>query len=69
LSVAEGTYHQALEQAISEAAERMHQQRIERAQRRYLAAIKTLAQVRRMDLPTLQVNIGEKQVNVAGASR
>ncbi len=69
LSVAEGSYHQTLEQAMSEAAERMHQQRIERAQRRYLAAIKTLAQVRRMDLPTLQVNIGEKQVNVAGASR
>ncbi len=29
-------------------------------------AIKTLARARRMDLPALQVNIGERQVNVAG---
>ena len=36
------------------------------AQRRYLRACETLARVRKLRLPTLQVNIGEKQVNVAG---
>lgn len=42
---------------------------IDRAQRRYLAAIKTLAQVRKLGLPAMQVNIaadGGKQVNVSG---
>ena len=34
---------------------------IDRAQRRYLSAIKTLAVVRRLALPTLQVNIAQKQ--------
>ena len=39
---------------------------IDKAQRRYLAAIKTLAQIRKLGLPALQVNIateGGKQVN------
>ena len=35
-------------------------------QKRYLASIKTLAQVRRLLRPSIQVNIAEKQVNVAG---
>jgi hypothetical protein len=41
-------------------------QRIERAQRRYLSAIKALVQVRMLVVPAVQVNIGEKQINVAG---
>jgi hypothetical protein len=36
------------------------------AQKRYLAAIKTLALVRKLAVPVLQVNIARKQVNVAG---
>lgn len=40
------------------------QRRAETAQRRLLAAVKALATVRRLALPILQVNIGEKQVNV-----
>ena len=36
------------------------------AQKRYLAAIKTLALVRKLAIPVLQVNIARKQVNVAG---
>lgn len=36
------------------------------AQRRYLAAIRTLAEVRKLLGPTIQVNIAEQQVNVAG---
>jgi hypothetical protein len=38
---------------------------IERAQRRYLGAIKALAQVRKLGVPAVQVNIGEKQINMA----
>ncbi len=37
-----------------------------RAHRRLLSAIKTLATVRKLALPVLQLNIGEKQINVAG---
>jgi hypothetical protein len=44
-----------------------YQQSIDRAQKRYLAAIKTLAVVRKLALPVLQVNIARQQVNVAGA--
>ncbi|HZQ34669.1 MAG TPA: hypothetical protein VFD32_01970, partial [Dehalococcoidia bacterium] len=39
---------------------------VERAERRYFAAIRSLAQVQRLLAPAVQVNIGEKQINVAG---
>jgi hypothetical protein len=42
-----------------------HLKRQESAQRRYLSAIKALAQVRRLLTPSIQVNIAEQQVNVA----
>jgi hypothetical protein len=42
-----------------------YQKRAERAHRRFLAAVKTLATVRRLRLPALQVNIAGRQVNVA----
>lgn len=38
----------------------------DRAQRRLLRSVKTLAEVRKLLRPTLQVNIADKQVNVAG---
>ncbi len=38
-----------------------YQRRIERAQRRYLAAIKALAQLRRLAVPVVQVNIARQQ--------
>jgi hypothetical protein len=41
------------------------QRRIDRAHHRFLTAVRTLAQVRKLALPTLQVNIGANQVNVA----
>jgi hypothetical protein len=44
-----------------------YQRSISSAQKRYLAAIKTLALVRKMAIPVLQVNIAKKQVNVAGS--
>lgn len=43
-----------------------HEERRDRAHRRYLSAIKTLASVRKLALPVLQVNIAKKQVNMAG---
>ena len=42
------------------------EKRLTAAQRRYLRAIETLTNVRKMNLPAIQVNIGENQVNVAG---
>jgi hypothetical protein len=41
------------------------QRRMTYAHKRYLSAIKTLALVRKLNLPVLQVNIARKQVNVA----
>lgn len=43
-----------------------HQRRQDRAHKRYLSAIKTLAVVRKLAVPVLQLNIARKQVNVAG---
>jgi hypothetical protein len=45
-----------------------YQRRMDRAHKRYLSAIKTLALVRKLALPVLQVNIARRQVNVAGAA-
>jgi hypothetical protein len=43
-----------------------HRKRIDQAERRYLRAIKALAQVRRLRMPAVQVNIAERQINVGG---
>ena len=45
-----------------------HLKRQDRAHRRFLSAMKTLAMIRKLGLPVLQVNIGENQVNVANAT-
>jgi len=42
-----------------------YQRCISAAQKRYLSAIKTLAVVRKLTIPMVQVNIARKQVNVA----
>jgi hypothetical protein len=42
------------------------ERRLSMAQRRYLSACETLAKIRKMAIPALQLNIGDKQVNVAG---
>ena len=42
----------------------LYQRRLDRAHKRYLSAIRTLAQIRKLG-PTVQVNIAEQQVNVA----
>jgi hypothetical protein len=45
-----------------------YQRSLSSAQKRYLAAIKTLAMVRKLAVPALQVNIARKQVNIAGGN-
>jgi len=42
-----------------------NQRRMDATNRRFLAAVKTLALVRKLAVPVLQVNIAKKQVNVA----
>jgi hypothetical protein len=42
----------------------LHCRRTESAQKRYLSAIKTLAQVRRYAIPVIQVNVGDQQLNI-----
>ena len=42
------------------------ERRLSIAQRRYLAACETLAKIRKMAVPALQLNFGDKQINVAG---
>jgi hypothetical protein len=41
-----------------------HQRRMDATNRRFLAAIKTLALVRKLAVPALQINLAKKQVNV-----
>lgn len=44
-----------------------HREKVrDRAHRRLLQAIKTLARIRKMAVPVVQVNVAERQVNVAG---
>jgi hypothetical protein len=43
-----------------------YQRAITLAQRRYVSALTSLAAVRKLALPSLQVNIGGQQINVAG---
>jgi hypothetical protein len=42
------------------------QDQVDRAQRRFLAALRLLAAVRKLPRPAMQVNIGDQQVNVSG---
>jgi len=42
-----------------------YQKRLDRAHKRHLSAIKTLAQIRKLG-PAVQINIAEKQINTAG---
>ena len=61
LHYAEALYVQHLEK-LTLRQDEFFQQRISKAQARYLSAIRTLAQVRRLGVPAVQVNIGQQQV-------
>ncbi|MFO0850679.1 MAG: hypothetical protein U0871_19295 [Gemmataceae bacterium] len=43
------------------------QRAVDRAHRRYLSALKTLAAIRRLAVPAIQVNVARRQVNLAAA--
>jgi len=43
-----------------------YQRRMNHSHKRYLSALKTLALVRKLAVPVLQVNIAKKQTNIAG---
>jgi hypothetical protein len=66
LSLCETLYAEKSKQSISLPLATYHQKSIAMAQKRYLDAIKALAQIRKLQLPaTIQVNIADKQVNIA----
>jgi hypothetical protein len=46
-----------------------HQRKIDKAHARYLSALRTFAQVRKLAVPTFQLNIAKNQVNVAGSEQ
>jgi hypothetical protein len=65
LQVQEADFRYAQTQSCSIEEANYHLKRQDRAHRRFLSAMKTLAQVRKLAVPALQVNIGQNQVNVA----
>jgi hypothetical protein len=65
LVIAEGAYYRSLTGGLDQHEDEWHQKRVERAQRRHLAAVKVLGQVRKLGAPVVQVNIAEKQINLA----
>ena len=65
LSYAETIYAQHMQDLSLRQAE-FHEQWMSKAQARYLSAIRTLAQVRRLGVPAVQINVAEQQVNLTG---
>jgi hypothetical protein len=59
-------YQRRLNGTLSLEQAAFYDKQAERAQRRFLRAMTTLAHVRKLLSPTVQVNIAEQQVNVAG---
>jgi hypothetical protein len=58
----ERTYENTGGMTLAQAA--FHQRKIDRAHARFLSAVRTLAQVRKLALPALQINVARNQVNV-----
>jgi hypothetical protein len=58
----------AVKDSMSVEMANYYQRSLSSAQKRYLAAIKTLAAVRKLAVPALQVNIAKRQVNIAGGN-
>ncbi len=65
LQVIEQQYSNVMAESVTLPQGDYWEHRLSAAQRRYLRACETLARIRKMQLPTLQVNIGQQQVNVA----
>ena len=63
---ADTQYAQRLAVGMSFKESEFHQRRCERANRQLLRSIQTLATVRRLLTPVVQLNVAEQQINVAG---
>jgi hypothetical protein len=59
-------HHLANAKDLPSRREEFHHRRIDAAHRRYMSSLRTLAQIRKLDLPAVQVNIGGNQVNITG---
>ena len=66
LDLAEQAYSRATAQDHSFALGEYWDRLLSAAQRRYLRAVETLARIRRLGVRTVQINLAEQQVNVAG---
>ena len=65
LDYVESLFAAKTREGMSAGAVAMYQQWLDRAHGRYLTAVKMLALVRKLAIPPVQVNVAEKQVNVA----
>jgi alcohol dehydrogenase class IV len=63
---ADFAYARALKELSSKEVE-FYQRRQDRATRQYLKALRSLAEVRRLLVPLVQLNVAENQVNIAAA--
>jgi hypothetical protein len=61
----EASYEQARDLSLRQAD--FHQRRIDAAHKRFLSAVRTLAQIRKLALPAVQINLAKNQVNVASS--
>ncbi len=68
LGLVEYWHTKYLEDAHTHATGDYWDRRLSAAQRRFLRAIQSLARVRKMDLPALQINLAEQQVNIVGGA-
>ena len=66
LQCIEQRYSGVMSQSIGIPQADYWERRLSAVQRRYLRAVETLARIRRLHLPAIQVNIADKQVNIAG---
>jgi len=64
LHQSEVNYVTRMKESASLNSATFQQKSLDRAEARYQAAVKSLAVVRRLQLPVVQVNIGEKQINI-----
>jgi hypothetical protein len=65
LQLAEHTYTGCIKEGGTLNQGIFWEKRLSAVQRRYLRAVETLARIRRMDLPTIQINVADQQVNIA----
>ncbi len=63
LSYVEYVYNRSIVSGMNMRQGEHWERRLSAAQRRYLRAVETLARVRRLQLPAVQINVGAQQVN------